>query len=276
MKNNCYKTLSVALFVAGFSFAGAVSASETEFSYNGDTGPAYWSELNEEWGACAGTAPDARQSPIDISHAKVDKHLKPLDIQTYPTTLDIFNNGHTIEQHYDGTGSIVYFEGREYELQQFHFHTLSEHTVDEGHGAMEIHAVFGEVSTGDNLVVGMLFEIGNKSNPFIQVLIDAGLPMKNGDTTVTADVIDLADVLTSTSTYYTYPGSLTTPPCSETVTWVMLQKPAQFTLAQYESFRRILGNNFRPLQNMNGRTVRATREKPSHKNKHDSHKNKHD
>lgn len=96
-------------------------------------------------------------------------------------------------------------------------------------------------------------------------MIDAGLPEKNGDTTVTDELIDLADALSSTSSYYTYLGSLTTPPCSENVTWIVLKKPEKFSQAQFEAFRRILGNDFRPLQDLNGRTVRATSQKPSHK-----------
>lgn len=262
-------TLFATIVVAGFSFAGSVNAADTEFSYNGDNGPAYWWELNSEWGACAGTAMDVRQSPIDIDHAKIDRNLKPLDLQTYPTTIDIFNNGHAIEQRYEDTGSTIYFEGRDYALQQFHFHTLSEHAVEGERGAMELHAVFLEPVSGDNLVVGMLFEVSKKSNAFIQVLIDAGLPMKNGDTTVTDTLIDLADALTSTSSYYTYPGSLTTPPCSENVTWIVLQKPAKFSQAQFESFRRILGNDFRPLQDLNGRTVRTTQGKSHNHDKDD-------
>jgi len=249
------------IVIAGISFAGSVNAADTEFSYNGDTGPGYWSELNSEWGACAGTAPDARQSPIDIDRVKIDRNLMPLELQTFPTTIDIFNNGHTIEQRYEATGSTIYFEGRAYELQQFHFHTLSEHAVEGERGAMELHAVFQEPGSGDNLVIGMLFEAGKKNNPFIQTLIDAGLPEKNGDTTMTDEPIDLADVLTSTSSYYTYPGSLTTPPCSENVTWIVLQKPAKFSQAQFQSFRRILGNDFRPLQDLNGRTARGTSKK---------------
>ena len=257
--------LSAVIVATGLSFAGAVSAADAEFSYNGDNGPAYWWELNPEWGACAGTALDARQSPIDIDHVKIDWNLKPLELQTFPTTIDIFNNGHSIQQRYENTGSTIYFEGRAYELQQFHFHTLSEHAVEGERGAMELHAVFQEPGSGDNLVIGMLFEAGKKNNPFIQTLIDAGLPENNGDTTVTDELIDLADVLTSTSSYYTYPGSLTTPPCSENVTWIVLQKPAKFSQAQFQSFRRILGNDFRPLQDLNGRTVRGTSKKSSHK-----------
>jgi len=264
-----YITFLVVMAVAGLSFNGSTNAAE--FTYNGDTGPAYWWELDAEWGACAGTALDARQSPVNIKHAKVDKRLKRLDLQTYPTTINIFNNGHAIEQHYEDTGSSIYFEGREYELQQFHFHTLSEHAVKGERGSMELHAVFLEPESGDNLVVGMLFDISKKNNAFLQTLIDAGLPEKNGDETVTNDLIDLADVLTNTSSYYTYAGSLTTPPCSENVTWVVLKEQAKFTMAQFQSFRRILGNDFRPLQDLNGREVRMTRGKRSHRHHDDDH-----
>jgi carbonic anhydrase len=251
--------------IISFSFVGAVNAQDTDFSYNGDTGPGYWHALNPEWEACAGTAPDARQSPIDIVEVKADRRLRPLDLAIFPTTIDLFNNGHTIEQHYEDTGSSISFEGRVYDLLQFHFHTLSEHAIEGKLGDMELHVVFQEPSGGDYLVVGQLFNVSKKGNPFIQELIDAGLPQKNGDTTVTNDVINVADVFTSTSSYYTYQGSLTTPPCSEIVTWVVLQKRAQITEEQFQAFRRILGNDFRPLQELNDRVVRATRDKVSRK-----------
>ncbi len=231
-----------------------------EFSYNGDDGPAYWAELNGDWEACAAVATDARQSPIDIAKVKVDPQLGRLDLHTYPTTIDMFNNGHTIEQHYANTGSYIVFDNRSFELQQFHFHTYSEHTIQRDHGVMEMHGVFTDPSVGDNLVIGVLFEVGNpaKPNEFIQTLIDAGLPEKNGDVIENEDLIDFRDGLTSRKRYYTYTGSLTTPPCSETVTWIVLAKRAKLTREQLESFRTILGNNFRPTQDRNGRTVRAT------------------
>jgi carbonic anhydrase len=225
--------------------------------------------LNQDWSACEGVAEDARQSPIDIAEVKVDRHLRPLDLDIHPTTIDIFNNGHTIEQHYEGTGSSIYFEGHEYELLQFHFHTFSEHAIAGELGDMELHAVFRNPEEGDYLVVGQLFEVGEKINPFIQQLIDAGLPAKDGDTTETEDEINVEDVFTSTASYYTYPGSLTTPPCSEIVTWVVLQKPAEFTEDQYQAFRHILGNDFRPLQKLNDRVIRATKGKKSRKHDDD-------
>ena len=248
------------LLPTALSVVGVADAQE--FQYSGDDGPAHWSGLNPEWEACAGPEGSARQSPINIRKVSFDKSLTRLDLLLYPATIDIFNNGHTIEQHYDGTGSSIYFEGTQYELQQFHFHTLSEHTIGGDHGVMELHAVFSSGNT--NLVLGMLFEIGSHANSFIEKLIGAGLPERNGDTTETDDPINLADALTNTRSYYTYEGSLTTPPCSETVTWVVLTRPARLSRAQFESFRRILGNNFRPLQALNGRVVRATKPSQGH------------
>jgi carbonic anhydrase len=185
-----------------------------------------------------------------------------LALRPYPTTIDIFNNGHTIEQHYEDSLRSIRFEGVEYDLKQFHFNTLSEHTIGGEHGVMEMHAVFGSAE-GTNLVVGMLFEVGWYINPFIQKLIDAGLPeTSEAEPTETEDLIDLADALTDTKSYYTYSGSLTTPPCSQTVTWVLLTQPARLHRNQLEAFRSILGNNFRPVQPLNQRVVRVT--KPSH------------
>ena len=102
--------LSASIVAVGLCFGGSARAAEPEFSYSGDNGPGFWSELSSEWGACAGTAQNARQSPINISHARFDRNLRPLALQSYPTTVDIFNNGHTIEQNYEGTGSVIRFE----------------------------------------------------------------------------------------------------------------------------------------------------------------------
>ena len=106
-------------------------------------------------------------------------------------------------------------------------------------------------------VVGVIYEIG-RSSRFLDRLIDAGLPRKSGDETHSSHFIDLTDGLTDTAAYYTYAGSLTTPPCSETVTWFVLKHPATLSKAQFKAFNGILGNNFRPLQDRNGRVVRST------------------
>jgi len=227
-----------------------------EFAYSGDEGPGFWGET-PGWEACAGTSASQRQSPIDIDHIVFDRHLRPLQLQLHETPLALTNNGHTIEEEYE-PGSSLTVNGVLYGLSQFHFHTLSEHTVGGRHAAMELHAVFADPASDNKAVVGQLFVIG-KANRFVTELLTHGLPAKSGDeVNVPSETINVAEALTNTARYYTYPGSLTTPPCSETVTWFVLQKYAQLSSVQFNEFRHILGNNFRPLQKRNARTIRSS------------------
>jgi carbonic anhydrase len=231
-------------------------ASPPEFAYSGDNGPGFWGEV-PGWEACAGTAATERQSPIDIDRIVVDRRLAPLRLQLHETPLALMNNGHTIEQEYE-PGSTLAHDGVIYDLTQFHFHTLSEHTVAGRHGVMELHAVFADPESDKKAVVGMLYVIG-QTNRFLSALLANGLPKKSGDeVAVPSAHTNVADALTNTARYYTYPGSLTTPPCSETVTWIVLHDAAQLSSGQFEAFRMILGNNFRPLQKRNGRTIRSS------------------
>lgn len=239
-------------------------AEDIPILYNGDTGPAHWFQLDPEWSQCEGVTSEASQSPININRVHKNRHLKPLEMQTYPTTVDMFNNGHTIEQNYSDSGSNIYFNETEYSLLQFHFHSLSEHTVGGQHAPLEMHAVYSEPG-GKILVIGQLFQLSKRPNRFLQNLIDAGLPRKDGDVSMQQEQINLDDVLTSKRSYYTYSGSLTTPPCSEVVTWVVLQKSAHISGEQYDAFRNILGNNFRPVQKLNDRVVYSTGKR---KNRH--------
>lgn len=232
----------------------ASGATAVPFEYTGDNGPGFWAELNTpDWQACD----DDGQSPINIGRAASDPSLAALALDLHETPMHLTNNGHTIEQEYE-EGSTLTLGDVEFELIQFHFHTLSEHTVRGQRSPMEMHAVFRDPVSGNLAVVGTLFRIGGASN-FLDELIAAGLPRYEDDTSTTG-VIDVADVLTSgrTRRYYTYSGSLTTPPCSEIVTWLVLKRTATMSPAQFHAFQDIMGNNFRPIQARNGRVVRAT------------------
>ena len=239
----------------GTVLSARADTSAPEFGYSGDNGPGFWGET-PGWEACAGTSRTERQSPIDIDHAVVDRHLRALPLRLHETPLALTNNGHTIEEEYE-PGSSLTVNGVVYGLSQFHFHTLSEHTIAGRHAAMELHAVFADPASDNKAVVGQLFVIG-RPNHFIAELLTHGLPAKSGDEVNASQLINVADGLTSTSRYYTYPGSLTTPPCTETVTWFVLHDYAQLSSEQFDAFRHILGNDFRPQQKRNGRTIRST------------------
>jgi carbonic anhydrase len=242
--------------IGGIALAGSRSARAEEFGYSGDDGPGFWGETHG-WEACAGNAATGGQSPIDIDRVLPDHHLRALQVELHETPLALVNNGHTIEQEYE-PGSSLIVEGVRYELAQFHFHTLSEHTVRGSRGVMELHAVFAAPNSDKKAVIGMLYGIG-RENRFLSELLKNGLPQKTGhEISVPTQHINVADALTDVSRYFTYPGSLTTPPCSETVTWFVLKGRAELSADQFQAFRHVLGNDFRPLQKLNHRTVRAT------------------
>ena len=171
--------------------------------------------------------------------------------------MALINNGHTIEEEYE-PGSSLIVDGVRYDLAQFHFHAPSEHTVHGEHAAMEMHVVFAAPGSDKKVVIGLLYKVGRK-NAFLSELIASGVPQKSGEhVEEPSRHVNVADALTDTSQYYTYAGSLTTPPCSEGVTWFVLKERAELSDDQLEAFRKVLGNNVRPLQKLNHRVAHVT------------------
>jgi carbonic anhydrase len=123
---------ALALAICGIALGGVALARADEFAYSGDKGPGFWGET-PGWEACAATAPTQRQSPIDIAHVVADHHLHALEVELHETPLALINNGHTIEEEYE-PGSSLLVDRVPYTLSQFHFHTLSEHTLRGRHG----------------------------------------------------------------------------------------------------------------------------------------------
>lgn len=236
------RTRSAVLAAAILRFGTCAAGASSDFEYSGDTGPGFWDEL-EGAAVCGRTTEEgARQSPIDITRVRTDERLRPLRLDLLETEISLINNGHVIEQEYRN-GSILILNGAVYTLQQFHFHTLSEHAIGGRRGAMELHAVFRDESSGRLAVIGQIFRLG-RANGFLEKLIEAGLPEKAGDHVESHEEINLAHALTSTRSYYRYPGSLTTPPCSEVVTWLVLQEQATLSEAQFKAFNGIMGTTF--------------------------------
>lgn len=225
------------------------------FAYTGDKGPAFWAE-NSSYRECA-ASPTARQSPIDISRTVPDRQLAPLDLGLEETSVVLNNPGYNVRA-VPAIPQELTLNGDPYRMLEFHFHTLSEHTVDGRQGVMELHAVFLDKDTEKQLaVIGVIYKIG-RPNPFLQKLLAKGLPQKSTSPKITVGSIDLSKAFPNTSSYYTYAGSLTTPPCGETVRFLVLQDWAEMSLQQFQTFHNVVGNNFRPLQARNGRVIRRT------------------
>jgi carbonic anhydrase len=228
------------------------------WSYAAETGPATWGSLRPEYLACAeGTG----QSPIDIVTASAGTATASLKAQYGATALsidhhehvtDVVDNGHTIQVNCAGAGSLAIGEER-FDLVQFHFHSPSEHTMDGKSFPMEMHMVH-KSADGKLAVMGTWIQEGTANPAFAAVW--ANLPAQKGQEIELPDVeVDVDKLLPKDRSAYRYDGSLTTPPCSEGVRWVVLKTPIELSAEQIGAFRAIISGNNRPPQALNGRMV---------------------
>lgn len=235
------------------------SARPVHWSYTDEGGPEGWGRLSPAYALCS--AGD-QQSPIDISiksiHGgakwKLDYKSTSLRIAHTEHMDDIIDNGHTIQVTVD-EGSVFTFQDKSYNLKQFHFHTPSEHTIDGGHAPMEMHFVH-QGEDGSLAVVGVLCKEGSVENPNLAKII-ANLPAAKGESKHITDVnLELKFQLPKDNYAYYYEGSLTTPPCSEGVQWLILRDPILVTSAQVAAIFTRIGSNNRPVQALNNRQIR--------------------
>jgi len=222
--------------------------STVHWTYTGESGPKAWPDLCTGYSACGGKS----QSPINIAGAIADASLDSIKLNYTTTPVEIENNGHTIEFVCE-EGSKVTLGGTEYELLQFHFHGLSEHEVNGKHYPLEVHFVNKATDT-NYAVIGLFIEEGAENPLFTQFL--SHFPRKEGQYKDTSTLIDLSSLFPENLSYYTYSGSLTTPPCSEVVNWYVLKNTVTASATQISEFQAILHNNYRPVQDLNGRSIK--------------------
>ncbi len=231
--------------------AGAAAA-DAHWGYTGHNGPPDWGTLNADFSACK---LGKFQSPIDIRDAK-PADLPAIKFDYKPSALKIIDNGHTIEVNY-APGSSIDVGGVRYELVQFHFHKPSEEKIDGKAHAMVAHLVHKNAE-GKLAVIAVLLDKGGASD-----LIDTlwkNIPKEKGkENTVDGTTIDVSKLLPDKRDYYTFQGSLTTPPCSEGVTWFVLKTPVKIADAEIASFAKIYPLNARPTQPTNGRSIQTTK-----------------
>jgi carbonic anhydrase len=222
------------------------------WGYSGHEGPENWGKLDPAYAACA---VGKRQSPIDIKGAIISE-LTALKFDYNSVPLSIIDNGHTIQVNY-APGSTLSAGGRTYVLKQFHFHHPSEEHVN-GHGFdMVAHLVHADAD-GRTAVVAVLFKTGN-ANALINQLWNNIPAEKNKAVDVSGTTVNARDLLPSDLGYFTFSGSLTTPPCSEDVTWFVLKSTASLSPSQLAAFAKLYSNNARPIQPTNRREILETK-----------------
>ncbi len=223
---------------------------DVHWSYhNAETGPENWKNLCDGFSDCGGKS----QSPINIDTKDVvqSKDLKAIEFNYGKSNVDIINNGHTVQFNVNGK-NLAKLNDKDYKLLQFHYHSLSEHTVNGKHFPIEVHFVH-KYSDKDYAVIGIMFVEG-KENPLFKKYLNQ-FPTHEGEYQ-SDETIDLLSLLPKNKDYYYYNGSLTTPPCSEIVSWYVLKNPVEASKEQIKKFSEILHNNYRPVLPLNGRKVK--------------------
>lgn len=222
------------------------------WNYEGETGPAHWSEMDQN--DCGGKV----QSPVDIVETENDNTLKPIEFHYNLKTKihDVVNNGHTIQFDFE-PGDYIVINGEQYELKQFHFHESAEHTIKGVRYPLEIHMVHKN-KDGKFAVVSIMAQEDKKSNETFEFL-DKYLPAKANDTVKVNNDFNINKVLPQNRSFYTYTGSLTTPPCTESVQWFIFKTPIEVSIKMITDLKKIMPlNNFRNVQELNGRKIKES------------------
>jgi carbonic anhydrase len=248
----------LARFIATATLFGSVAivAQETEqhahWAYNGKDGPNKWATLDPAYSECK---LGHHQSPIDIRHTK-KADLPPIQFDYHASPLTIIDNGHTVMVNY-APGSFIAVGDHRYQLTQFHFHHPSEEHINGKGSDMVIHMVHSDAS-GNLAVVAVLLKPG-KVNPALQAVWDHLPKEKDKVAAVEGVSVNAADLLPVDHGYYTFIGSLTTPPCTEPVTWFVLKTPEEISSGEVEVFARLYPHDTRPTQKLEGRVIRESK-----------------
>ena len=227
------------------------SGAHAHWSYQGAAGPQTWGGLKPEFTLCGN---GQRQSPIDI-RGGLAVDLEPVRFSYRPTPFAVIDNGHTVQANL-APGNHVEVGGKRFDLVQFHFHRPSEERIDGRQFEMSVHLVHKD-EQGRLAVVAVLIDKGmdaGSPQPAVQKVWN-NLPLEKGEESSARVQLDPAEILPSDRRYFTYMGSLTTPPCSEGVQWVVMRQPVSMSVEQIELFARMYPMNARPVQQASGRRI---------------------
>ena len=225
--------------------------SHSDWSYEGTNGPNAWGQMSPEFGLCAS---GARQSPIDIRDG-IGVDLEPLAFDYRPTKAQVLDTGHTIQVNFDG-GNFLDVMGRHFELEQIHFHRPSEERINGRQFDMVLHMVHKDAN-GRLAIVAVLIESG-PAHAGAQTIWN-NIPLEKREALAVHDMLDPKDFLPVEHKYFIYMGSLTTPPCTEGVLWMVLKQPIQLSSEQISLFARLYPMNARPIQAAFGRLIKESR-----------------
>lgn len=245
----------VAVLALGVAATGAAQSTEpatAHWDYEGKTGPLRWAKLDPAYSACG---QGKEQSPVDIKGAHLDKTLQPIEFHYIAGPVTEENNGHTVVMHVD-PGSYIVAGGVRYDLVQFHFHHPAENPVKGKLSDMELHLVHKSADGKLAVVAVRLSEDRGNPNATMATLWEH-LPRKAGTSDKVTQMVNPGGMLPADRGYWTFMGSLTTPPCTEGVRWFVFEDELSISREQLREFSAIYRVNTRPVQELHRRKITA-------------------
>ncbi|HUX46258.1 MAG TPA: carbonic anhydrase family protein [Terracidiphilus sp.] len=244
------KPVLCALALALTSLAAAQTP--VPWAYKGRTGPMNWGKLDPAYRACSA---GRQQSPIDIRHAHLNKALKPIDFHYLAGPATLENTGRTVMVHVD-PGSYILVDGVRYNLLGFDFHSPSEEAVKGRLTDMDVQLIHKSADGKYAIIAVRLVENMDAPNATLAMLWEQ-LPTTPGAKGQVTAMVNAGGLLPADRGYWTYTGSLTTPPCTEGVRWFVMENSISIGRAQYRAFTTLYPMNSRPLQDSHGRRIEA-------------------
>jgi len=225
------------------------SSNSPHWAYDGEEGMDHWGMLSRGYMTCE---TGSHQSPIDITMPGEDWAPELLQFHYRQADIQAMHNGHSIQVRVS-PGSELHVNERTYQLMQFHFHEPSEHHIEGKASPFELHLVHRD-RTGHIVVLSLLTDLG-VGHPVLSA-VWASLPVRAGDSAPSRQ-LDLSTLIPNHLHHFAYHGSLTTPPCTEGVHWIVMQDKISIEQAQIDKFVGLVGHNARAIQPIHDRQVLA-------------------
>lgn len=234
----------VMLMIGVLVITAGCQSQKVEWGYEQDNGPDQWSTISSDYQLCGN---GQEQSPIDIETGVATPGTENLEFNYVDTSFEVVDTGHSLEFEAESSDNQIAYNGQSYSLQQIHFHNQSENTIDGQHYPLEGHFVHAN-DNGENLVISVMFELGAENSVISDNFTKIGSEVE----------FNPQELIPASASYYTFVGSLTTPPCTEGVQWVVFEQPLTISEQQLNSFTEYYANNNRDTQPLNGREVKLS------------------
>jgi carbonic anhydrase len=246
------RTYVFAALALGLAANLASAQSGAYWDYFGKTGPLAWGRLDPAYHACS---KGHEQSPIDIRGARLNKTLQPIEFHYIAGPVKVENDGRMIIVQVN-PGSYIVADGARYDLKQFEFHHPSEEAVNGKLTDLGVELIH-QGADGKMAIIDIRLAMDRGSPNAVLATLWPHLPKKAGKTEQISEMVNPGGFLPADRGYWTYLGSLTTPPCTEGVRWFVFENEISLSLEQLRAFEMLFRMNSRPLQDTHGRRIEA-------------------